>query len=844
MVRDDELSEDTGDTLAAYRAKRSADRTPEPFDSSSVRPGLFVVHQHAATRLHYDLRLELGGVLVSWAVPRGPSLDPAEKRFAVHVEDHPVDYADFEGVIPEGNYGAGSVIQWDRGRWRPVEDPVAGLESGKLLFDLEGYKLRGRFTLVRTGGKAREGRDWLLIKKPDAYAQAGDPPLDDTSVLSGLRVDELKDVSTRTAALRQEMLEAGAREAPVALDRVRVMLAERIEAPFSDPDWLFEVKYDGYRMLGSVRAGDAALRTRNGHAAGARFPEVTRALASLPIGECVLDGEIAVADAAGRPLFHRLQQRAMLTRRPDITRATVTHPATYFVFDLLGFEGLDLRSLPLADRKRFLERLLPRFGPLRFAEHFEERGEALFAAIEEQRLEGMMAKRADAPYRGGRSPAWKKLRILQTEDLVVVGFTEPKARRTGFGALHLAWRVDDAFVYAGKVGSGFGTQALETLREGLDTLVRDTPACVGRLPTGDEHRWVEPRLVAEVRYAEVTPEGVLRQPSFVGLRDDKGPDECVRPDPPQPRLDDLAETAISEVERAVPFSNLEKVFWPDEGITKGDLVEYHRSVAPWLLPYLADRPLVLTRYPDGIDGKSFYQKDAPEWVPDWIRREVVYSEHAEREVHYFVCDDLESLLYVINLGTIPLHVWPSRTASLARPDWCILDLDPKGAPFADVVRLAKLIHELCEELELPSFPKTSGSTGLHVLLPLGARLTYDQSRTFAELLARLVVQRAPEIATTVRNPRGREGKVYVDYLQNRHGQLLVSPFSVRPLAGAPVSMPLRWREVSGRLSNERFTLRNAAARMRRLGEDPGAGVLAEEADLARALARISERLSG
>jgi bifunctional non-homologous end joining protein LigD len=824
VARDDELSEETGDSLEAYRRKRSADRTPEPFDSSSVRPGLFVVQQHAATRLHYDFRLELDGVLVSWAVPRGPSLDPAEKRLAVHVEDHPVDYADFEGVIPEGNYGAGAVILWDRGRWRPLEDPVAGLASGKLLFELEGYKLGGRFTLVRTGGKQQPaGREWLLIKKPDAYAREGeDDALDESSVLSGLRLDELRDGPARIAALRDEMLAAGARATPVAPDRVKLMLAERLEAPFSDPDWLFEVKYDGYRMLGSVRAGEAALATRNGHAAGARFPEVVRALEALPVAACVLDGEIAVTDRAGRPRFHRLQQRARLSRRPDIERATVTHPATYFVFDLLGFEDLDLRPLPLVQRKGWLERLLPRFGPLRYAEHFAERGEDVFRAIEAQGLEGMLAKRADAPYRGGRSPAWKKLRILATEDLVVVGFTLPKPSRAGFGALHLAWNVGGELVYAGRVGTGFRESELVALREGLDAIARDSPPCGGPLPLGPEHRWVEPQLVAEVRYAEETPDGLLRQPAFVGLRDDKLPEECLRPDDRdhEAALDALDRPLASPVEREVPFTNEDKIFWPEEGITKGELLGYYRDISPWLLPYLADRPLVMTRYPDGVAGKSFYQKDAPEWVPDWIRREVIYSEHAEREVHYFVCDDLESLLYVINMGTIPLHVWSSRAAALSTPDWCILDLDPKGAPFADVLTLARVIRDLCEELELPSFPKTSGSTGLHVLLPLGAVFTYEQSRTFAELLARLVVQTAPQIATTLRNPRAREGKVYVDYLQNRHGQLLVAPFSVRPLPGAPVSMPVRWREVNAKLSNERFTLANAVARMKRLGPWP------------------------
>ena len=839
------LSTDGERGLERYRGMRSADSTPEPFGSRAPRPGLFVVQQHAASRLHYDFRLEWNGVLLSWAVPRGPSLDPAEKRLAVHVEDHPVDYADFEGVIPEGNYGAGAVILWDRGRWQPVEDPDAGLANGKLLFDLEGYKLRGRFTLVRTGGRAKpDSKDWLLIKKPDGYAKEGDEAtLPDTSVLSGLTLEELREGSERAARVAEEIGEAAA-PGRVELARLKPMLAERIERPFSDPEWLFEVKYDGYRVLGAATDGEATLRTRNGNDTTERFPEVTQALAALPVEHLVLDGEVVAMDREGRPRFQRLQQRARLTRAADIERATVENPVTWFVFDLLGFGDCDLRSLPLTQRKAWLEALLPAHGPLRYADHFLERGEQVYAAVAEQGLEGMVAKRADAPYRAGRSSSWQKLRILATDDFVVVGFTPPAGSRPGFGALDLGWYAGGELVYAGRVGTGFGDALLVELREALDGMVRDTPPCGGPLPRTKGQQWVEPRLVCEVRYAEVTGDGYLRQPAFLRLRDDKAPEECLRPDRAEDALALASppEGVPAEDAKEVPFTNLDKVFWPEEGHTKGDLIDYYRAIAPWLLPYLEDRPLVMTRYPDGILGKSFYQKDAPSWVPDWLRREDIWSEHAEREVHYFVCDDVESLLYVINMGTIPLHVWSSRVANLPHPDWCILDLDPKGAPFEHVRKVALVIRDLCEELELPSFPKTSGSSGLHVLLPLGGALTYDQSRSFGELLAREVVRVLPDIATVVRRVGAREGKVYVDYLQNRHGQLLVAPFSVRPLPKAPVSMPLRWREVNAKLHNERFTIENAIARLKRLGEDPCAGVLAAEADVPRALARLSERL--
>ncbi|HVN38857.1 MAG TPA: DNA ligase D [Myxococcota bacterium] len=836
--------------LSRYRHMRHAGATPEPFGAGGVRPGLFVVQQHAARRMHYDLRLEWRGALLSWAVPKGPSLDPSEKRMAVQVEDHPVEYADFEGVIPEGNYGAGEVILWDRGRWIPREDPDAGLASGKLLFDLEGFKLRGRFTLVRTARGGAQGREWLLIKKEDAHASRDPTPHGDMSVLSGRTLAELRDGAPRLSELAREIERSGARAGRVDAAALRPMLAERAAAAFSAPGWLFEVKYDGYRMIASAGAG-AALYTRSGRAAAARFPEVVQALAALPVPHAVLDGELVAFDAEGRPSFQRLQQRAQLARPEEIARAQVEIAVGFQVFDLLGFGERDLRDLPLARRKEFLSRLVPPVGVLLAAPHFEERGEEVYAQVQALGLEGIVAKRADSPYRSGRTPLWKKVRSLATADLVVVGFTVPAGSRTGFGALHLARAEAGGLVYTGRVGSGFSDHDLLTLRADLDALTCDTPACRGAPPATRADRWVEPRLVCEVRYTEVTGDGLLRQPVFLRLRDDKTPDEC-RLEEAEPRAEAEAEpetapaaqVAAPASRKEVPFTNREKVFWPDDGLTKGDLLDYYRDIAPWLLAYLADRPLVMTRFPDGIAGKSFFQKDAPAWAPPWVRTERMWSEEGERELRYFVCEDVESLLYVINLGTIPLHVWSSRISKLQHPDWCILDLDPKGAPFAHVVEVARALHALCEELALPSFVKTSGSTGLHVLVPLGAQLTHAQSRALAELLAQAVVARVPEIATVARSLRRRDGKVYVDALQNGHGKLLVAPFSARPVPGARVSMPLRWRDVTARLDPAQFHLRNAPARMRRLGGDPLAPVLRESPDLLVALERLARQMPG
>jgi bifunctional non-homologous end joining protein LigD len=751
------------DRLKAYRDKRSADRTPEPAGAVADRPGrLFVVHKHAATRLHYDLRLEMEGVLESWAVPKGPSRNPKDKRLAVKVENHPLEYGDFEGVIPEGNYGAGAVILWDRGVWVPVGDVEQGLEKGKLLFELRGYKLRGTWTLVKI---KKSEKEWLLIKERDALvAEEGDDYPQD-SVLSGLTVEELGEGTDPAEPLRADLDKGGARRRQVRASDVKPMLADTRERPFSKAGWVFEIKYDGYRMITSLEGGAARLTTRNGGDATASFPEVVRALEALPFDGLILDGEVVVHDEAGLPSFQRLQKRARLTRAIDIKHASVELPATLYLFDVLAAEGRDLRALPLLERKGFLRRLLPSVGPLRYSDHIEEHGEPFFEEIRKLELEGLIAKKADSPYRSGRSTHWVKVRADRTGDFVVVGFTAPKGSRGGFGALHLAAYDEGELVYAGRAGSGFDTAQLKQTRAELDAMRRDAAPCT-KAPEGKDHHWVEPELVCEVRYREWTEEGLLRHPVFLRFRDDKPAKECELPGSVQRATggEDFPEVADSASRVPVPslnLTNLDKVFWPEEGHTKGDLLEYYRAIAPWILPYLADRPVVMTRFPDGIDGKSFFQKDAPGFAPEWIRREKVWNEDTQRELNYFVADDEASLLYIINLGSIPLHVWASRSGSLERPDWCILDLDPKEAPFAHVVQIARALHRLCEEIELPNFVKTSGKSGLHVLVPVGRKVTHEQSRTLGELLARVVAAELPDIATIARLPAQREGKVYV-----------------------------------------------------------------------------------
>ena len=830
------------DRLSSYRAKRSAGRTPEPFGANTV-PGAnrFVVQMHDASRLHWDLRLEHEGVLLSWAVPKGPSPNPADKRLAVRTEDHPLDYHDFEGTIPEGEYGGGGVIVWDAGVWIPLEDPSAGLESGKLLFNLKGFKLQGRWTLVKT---KQDEQSWLLIKERDGWArEVGTETYPDDSIFSGLTAPERRAGYDPRPGLEQELDRVGAPTGAVVVDRVDVMLAEARDVPFTRDGWVFEIKYDGYRLLGGRADGQARLISRNGNDLTATFPEIERALREIPYDGVVLDGEAVVHDEEGIPSFQRLQKRGRLQRRTDILRMSVELPATLYAFDLLAVQGRDLRSLPLLERKALLRRILPSTGPVRYSDHIAAAGEAMYDQATRMGLEGVVGKDAAAPYVSGRSARWIKVRAMHTEDFAVVGYTKPKGGRGGFGALHLGlYGPDGSLEYAGRVGTGFSHAQLERFRAVLDEdLVDATALTNGPIPKGAAHRWVRPRHVVEVQFKEVTEEGLLRHPAFVRFREDKQPHECLRSGEGRPGvLDDPPDVVDDTDEREVHFTNRTKVFWPDEGYTKGDLIDYYDAVSDWLLPYLADRPVVLTRYPDGIHGKSFFQKDAPDYAPDWLRTEVIWSEGSERDLHYFVCEHRESLLYLANMGSIPLHVWSSRIATLGQPDWCILDLDPKDAPFTDVITCARAIRDLTRRIDLPAYVKTSGSSGLHVLVPTARRVTYAQSRTLGELLARMVVRELPEIATVTRNPRKREGKVYVDYLQNGHGRLLVAPFSVRPKPAAPVSTPLRWSEVTSKLRIEDHTIRTVPPRLRRMRKDPWKDLLTDEPDLVGALAALLE----
>ncbi|HET9622241.1 MAG TPA: DNA ligase D [Kofleriaceae bacterium] len=843
-------------SLDAYRAKRTGGATPEPMASTPPAvgrgPRMFVVHQHDATRMHWDLRLEIDGVLCSWAVPKEPSMDPDDKRLAVKVENHPLEYVHFEAVIPDGNYGAGPMIAWDRGLFRPLIDPAQGMIDGEIKFELYGYKLRGAFTLVHTG-KGRRGRssgrgsnDWLLIKKRDEPAAeflASGRPLSAASVLSGLTIAERAAGGPAQRAVVEELAGLGAPRRAIKPDAIELMLCHTADAAFSSDDWVFELKYDGFRLAGFGGAGRAELRYRSGQDPSLRFPELTSALRALPVADLVLDGELVMLDPAGKPDFHRLAARAQIHKASEIQRAALASPATYMVFDLLGAAGYDLRGLPLLVRKALLAKILPSIGPLKLAEHIPSHGEALLAQVVARGLEGVVAKRAASPYKATRSRDWLKLKRDPEGDFAVCGYTPPKQSRAGLGALHLCVRHDERWIWAGKVGSGLDDALLGELAAELAAKPAWKPS-FARPEGASDARWVEPELVVQVRYREWPDGSSLRFPVFERLRRDKRAHDCTmtarRTGAEEPAAPPALEVELDAPVRELRLSNPKKVFWKTENITKGDLIAYYRQMAPYILPYLADRPTVLTRYPDGIDGEMFYQKDMPDWVPPWLRTTTLWSEHSQREIHYVLIDDADGLAFVANLGSIPIHAWASRAETLEKPDWTIVDLDPKNAPRAHVVPLALAIHRLCDAAGLPNYVKTSGQSGLHVLIPLGGQCTFDQARQLAYLIGLLVEKQHPDMATTARNPAARHGRVYLDWGQNAHGQLLVAPYSVRPIGGAPVSMPLTWDEVVPDLDPRAFHLRNAFDRVSRWERDPCRAVLSERPDLAAALDKLGK----
>jgi bifunctional non-homologous end joining protein LigD len=863
-------------SLKEYRAKRHFAETPEPkgkTEADGAGPLRFVVQKHRARRLHYDFRLEVQGTLKSWAVPKGPSLDPADKRLAVQVEDHPLEYGDFEGTIPEGNYGAGTVMIWDRGyylssdahnRAESEARMAEGLERGRLRFVLQGEKLQGEFVIVRLSrGKPNE---WLLIKHGDSFARKGPIPDEDRSAASGRTMDEIAEgfpkrewQSHKPAAARgggKTRIGSGPR--PVSLPAtalegvprspmphaVQPMLASPVEQPFDRPGWLFEVKWDGYRAIAEIEGGRVRLYSRNRLDFNERYPPVVGSLAQLG-HDAVLDGEVVVLDEHGEAHFQLLQQY----------QKTGEGVLAYYVFDLLYLDGHDLRSLPLRRRKELLAALVDNLPSIRLSEHIEERGRAFFEAASERGLEGIIAKSAASPYRMGmRSHDWLKIRTHRRQEAVIGGFTQSRGSRPHFGALVLGVYQGDDLVYVGHTGTGLNDATLADVRRQLDPLVQKTCPFRKRPKTNAPVQWVRPELVCEVEYQQWTSDGNMRFPVFLGLRPDKPPRSVVREIPePVKEAEKVSKEEASEsppttqpaaaVPVAVPLTNLSKVYWPKEGYTKGDLIDYYREISSFILPYLRDRPENLNRHPNGIEGKNFFHKDMKQQAPPWARTADVASESRGETIRYLICQDQNTLLYMANLGCIEINPWNSRLGTLDQPDWLVIDLDPEAIEFARVVEAAQAVHRLLERAGAESVCKTSGKTGLHIYVPLGAQYNYDQATQFAQIVATIVQRQLPESTSVLRPPALRQHRVYLDYLQNRRGQTLAAPYSVRPAPGATVSTPLRWVEVRRGLDPGRFTISTMPKRLARTG-DLWKPVLGPGIDLQGCLERLQKLGSG
>jgi bifunctional non-homologous end joining protein LigD len=839
--------------LEDYKKKRDFARTPEPRgEARSPGGSSYCIQKHAASRLHYDFRLEHDGVLLSWAVPKGPSFDPREKRLAVRVEDHPVEYGSFEGVIPEGEYGAGAVVLWDRGTWAPLADVGLSLKRGELKFHLHGEKLQGKWVLVKLKGD--DAKAWLLIKEKDEHARTvADLEIVTArpeSVLSGRGLAEVAAERDRVwhskpvppggeagpggpapgdGGARQRLADlAGAVRGPLAQTQP-LALAMMVETPPAGDDWLHEIKYDGYRIVARIQEGDVQLISRNGKDWTKEFPHVARAVSRLPVGTALLDGEVAAVLPTGATSFEALQRRA-----------DGAVPLVYFAFDLLHLDGWDLRPVRLEERKQVLRRLLQSAPPeLRFSDHVRGHGPAFFQKAREAGLEGVISKRADAAYREGRGGDWRKAKHRLSQELVIGGFRWASDGRRVIGSLLVGFYEDGQLVYAGRVGSGLSDRLLDDLQRRLEARRRETPP-FGEVPAEERRgvEWVEPELVAQVEYAQWTDQGRLRQPVFIGLRDDREARHVVREQPGTIEgggADTVSagrpwEALRGHVTRTIGAGSAEEVidllgvrlthpdriYYPDIGFTKLDLALYYVSIADAVLPHLEGRPLTLVRCPEGIDGETFYQKHPSSWTLPQIKSFAVPGE-AER---YLYVDSVPGLVALAQAGILEIHPWNSRVAHLEQPDQVILDLDPDEAlPFSRVAAAARRVRAMLSDFGLASFVKTTGGKGLHVCVPLLPEHGWDELEELARAMAQRLARDEPTTFTANMAKAQRKGKIYVDYLRNTRGANAVGAYSTRARAGAPISLPVEWGELD-RLSGP-ADLTVAEAPLRVLGYRSG-----------------------
>jgi bifunctional non-homologous end joining protein LigD len=784
---------------------------------------------------------------------------------AVQTEAHPLDYLDFERVIPDGNYGAGSMIAWDRGRVRYLETSAEkGIENGKIDFELAGQKLKGRFALVRTSGRKEplakvKQPEWLLLKKKDAFSREEGDILDEEpeSIFCGLTVDELPRAQEIARAEEERAAREGAEIGTVLGKRIVPMLCSLEGAELSDADYLYELKLDGVRIIADRNHEQVGLSYRTGRPATASYPEVADAMKRLCAERIVLDGEVIAFDERGKPDFQRLARRIHAMRPTDVRYAAMAVPVTFLVFDILALGDRDLRSLPLRVRKEILAKLVPKRGTIRVIDYVEARGDVLFEFCRQNGLEGVVGKRVDSTYREGpqRYPDWVKYKCERDAEFVVVGYTVGSGGRARLGALDLAAYEGDKLIVRGRVGSGLDEKTIDGLLPRLEALKIDRAPAEGPWESAPRGRtYVKPEIVVSVRYGGFSDGGRLRFPVFRGERTDVEPKSCTagahleEDDGVFAAALPPSDEAVPEtVERRAKLTNQTKVFWPDEGYTKGDLCNYYEAIAPVLLPHLKDRPVVLVRYPDGIAGKSFYQWRVPPMAPKWVRSFPVRAlEEDGKEKTTFIVDDIDTLLYIANLGCIPLHVLAGRVQSLDSCDFLTIDFDLADADRAtgamrSAIVLGRELKTVLDEIGLDGFPKTSGQTGLHVLVPLGPGVGFETAKMLAELLGRIVQSRHPDIGTMERVKEKRGGRAYIDTGQTGRSRTIVAPYSVRAYPGARVSAPLSWDEVSFALDPKRFTIFTELERVERLG-DPMKDLLVRRPDVASAVERLAALL--
>jgi len=798
-------------SLKEYIKKRSFSNTPEPKGIMDRTQGSrFVVQRHQASRLHYDLRLEMGGVLKSWAVPKGPSMNPKDKRLSIRTEDHPVKYLSFRGTIPKGNYGAGEMEIWDGGRFQiyggKQDGAEAQLQKGNVKIEFFGKKLKGKFALVLTQRGTKEN-EWLLIKKKDRYA-------------TDLDYDAENFVSPQNKKGTQPKIKKINLE-----EAISPMLATPAKKIFNDPEWIFELKWDGYRMLSHIMAANVSMYSRNGQSFDHKFSLLKKELETIP-HDVILDGEVVIVDKDGIPDFQKLQKYT-----PDTTVGVLR----YYVFDMLHLNGHDTHSLPLAQRKSLIPEVLEGLGHVLYCDHIETLGKAFYEQAVNKGLEGVIAKKKNSVYvPGHRSEDWLKIKASDSIEAIICGYTESGG--APFGSLILGMFREGELSYVGNCGTGFSASAqrdLLSLFQGLETgkvPFPKSPNLKGRKP-----HWIIPELICEVKFSEWTKNGVLRHPSYKGLREDKTLGEITTSEKKNtlPKSKKKSDSILSINGVDVPITHPEKIYWPESGLRKYDLVDYYIKVSDTILPYLKDRPQSLHRHPNGINSKGFFQKDQ-ENVPDWAETISLYSESADRDIEYLLCQNEATLLYMANLGCIELNPWNSRTSNLQNPDYTVIDIDPSDKnTFEQVIETALAAKEVLELAKIEGHCKTSGSRGLHVYIPLDAKYSYGEARDFTKLLCYYIEEKLPKLTSTKRPINDRKGKIYLDYLQNRRGQTLAATYCVRPKKGAPVSAPISWEELEKNIEIRDFTIHSMPRRLQKIGDlfEPvlGEGIHMEEA---------------